>query len=119
MKCDAIVNAAKMSLLGGGALDGKFHRRAGIGLSLKCKAIPVKGTYSDGNDIRCHIGKCEVTDTVKTNLENRVRYVFHAVGPDCRVEPDMILNAMKLRSCYESILQKVIEYNVDTIKSTQ
>ena len=41
LKCDAIVNAAKMSLLGGGALDGKIHMRAGIGLSLKCKAIPV------------------------------------------------------------------------------
>ena len=27
----------------------------------------------------------------------------------------MILNAIKLKSCYESVLQKVIEYNVKSI----
>ena len=62
VRCDAIVNAAKMNLLGGGNIDGKIHRKAGIQFSLKCRALPIKGKDSNGNDIRCHTGECEVTD---------------------------------------------------------
>ena len=117
VKCDAIVNAAKHDLLGGGGIDGAIHKKAGVELWKKCRDLPVKGKDRNGDDIRCNTGECEVTDTKNTNndFKNRFTYVFHTVGPDCRVEHDMNLNAANLKNCYESVLQKVLDKHVKTI----
>ena len=111
IKCDAIVNAAKMSLLGGGGIDKIIHECAGDNLRKNCEKLPVIGKDSKGNGIRCYTGDCKLTDALNTNLKN-CEYVIHTVGPDCREETNMKLNAARLRLCYENVLKNVLDYNI-------
>lgn len=71
---DAIVNAANVTLLGGGGVDGSIHRAAGPELKTVCGYF---ASTPPGSGIRCPTGEARIT----RGYDLPARFVIHAVGP--------------------------------------
>jgi O-acetyl-ADP-ribose deacetylase (regulator of RNase III) len=100
--CDAIVNAANSSLLGGGGVDGAIHHAGGPAILEACKTIVARqGRLPAGHAVATPAGRLAA------------KYVIHTVGPIWNGGQHS--EAKILASCHEESIRQADELRLQTI----
>lgn len=101
---DTIVNAANVTLLGGGGVDGAIHNAGGGQILAECRAIR-RDKYPNG------LPTGEAVITSGGNLP--AKFVIHTVGPIYGMNQNK--DAELPANCYVNSLKLAVENDLETI----
>lgn len=119
---EMIVNAAKRTLMGGSGVDGAIHKAIDdLNNQTGFFKEMIKDELDGTNPKKDGINRCDYGKAVVTKGYGLADYVIHAVGPkwdgnDKKVGGSCSKSCIdKLKGCYESVLDYMVEYGCGTI----